>query len=304
MNVKDIDLTSVGALLIDNIFLVDELPNSGFGALVRECGCFYGGRAPNVAIMLSSLGYQTCIVAPVGNDFGSSGYRKFLEDCKVHLDGLYVDDFRATDKSYVFTGLDQKQITFVQFEAFNSFKAMKTPDDLFARSKIVHFSSGDPDYNLKAAEIATKHGNTISFDVGNDVYMHTDRYLAWMLSNAHLVFMNVDESEYLKRRMRVAKITQLTDNDHLRVLVIIDKMRSVSLYSENGWTTFTLDVKRVKDRTGASDGFIAGFVAGYLRQFDLNQCLTLGNNMLNRVVQKLGCTTNLPTWNDLSSLRD
>ncbi|MDI6881134.1 MAG: PfkB family carbohydrate kinase [Desulfitobacteriaceae bacterium] len=281
---------------------MEELPRPGFGSLIKESGRFYGGRAPNVAIMMSMLGCQTCIIAAMGNDFQSSGYESFLENWGVLLEGLYKDDSTLTDRSFIFTTSKQDQITFVQLDAYRNFENMKVPDNLLSRTRIVHFSSGCPEYNLKAAKAARSYGSLLSFDLGNDAYLHTDAYLSEMIGSANFIFMNAQEFEYLKTRMQVCEITQLITPRHLEAAIVINGMESVDLYSGNVWRTFPLNVQKAKDRTGASDGFIAGFLTGYLKGLDLDKSVKLGSHLLNRVVQRLGCLTNVPSWDELLSL--
>jgi ribokinase len=55
---------------------------------------------------------------------------------------------------------------------------------------------------------------------------------------------------------------------------------------------------RVKaaDPTGAGDAFRAGFLTAYRRGYAPLRCCTIGTVTASFAVEKMGCQTNLPTW--------
>ena len=58
------------------------------------------------------------------------------------------------------------------------------------------------------------------------------------------------------------------------------------------WEAIKVDLSRIKDTTGAGDGFIAGCVEGLLRKKSLKQCAWQGSLVAAEVIQCIG--TNLP----------
>jgi ribokinase len=52
----------------------------------------------------------------------------------------------------------------------------------------------------------------------------------------------------------------------------------------------------VVDMTGTSDGYAAGFLAGYLQHYNLIFCGQLGAAVASHVAETMGCQTDLPTW--------
>jgi len=64
-----------------------------------------------------------------------------------------------------------------------------------------------------------------------------------------------------------------------------------------------VDVKayktKVVDASGAGDAFNAGYITGCLHDFDVLDCVGLGNAVASFIIEKWGCQTNIPTWDEV-----
>jgi ribokinase len=53
------------------------------------------------------------------------------------------------------------------------------------------------------------------------------------------------------------------------------------------------------DPTGAGDAYRVGFLVAYTRGYPVEVCGRVGSATASFVVEKVGCQTNLPTWEQM-----
>ena len=53
------------------------------------------------------------------------------------------------------------------------------------------------------------------------------------------------------------------------------------------------------DPTGAGDAYRAGFLVAYTKGYSLEICGRIGSTTASFTVEKVGCQTNLPTWEQM-----
>ncbi|MCK4435210.1 hypothetical protein KAU87_00205, partial [Candidatus Bathyarchaeota archaeon] len=299
---KVMDLLAVGGLTLDHIFKVSRLPKKHFEAEITEFGVFFGGRAPNVSTMAAKIGLKTGVVSPVGQDFTTSGYEEHLRKLGVDLRGAPRVPEEKTKRILIFSDAEGDQITFFYFGAEKYFEKMELPINLIKESKIVHISSsGDYRFNVKCAKVARENNVLVSFDPGNDPFAEIPEYLKGVISRTSFLFMNNVELPGILRRLELSEVDELLDLGPRVVAIINKKNRSSTVYSKNTTEKIPSALRKVRAPTGASDGYIAGFLTGYVKGYDLKINGMLGATEASFIVEKLGCQTNLPGWNQLST---
>ncbi|MCK5661749.1 MAG: carbohydrate kinase family protein, partial [Methanosarcinales archaeon] len=58
------------------------------------------------------------------------------------------------------------------------------------------------------------------------------------------------------------------------------------------------------DPTGAGDAYRAGFLLAYTKKYPLTVCGQIGSATASFVVERVGCQTNLPTWEMMQERHD
>ena len=295
-------MLAIGGITLDQIFKVSRLPKTHFEAQIIEFGTFFGGRAPNVAAMAAKIGLKTGIVSAVGEDFVGSGYEAHLRKLGVDLRGVTKVSGQRTKEIFIFSDPEGNQITFFYFGAEKHFEKMEVPIDLIKESKFVHISSsGDYKFNINCAKVAYSNNILVSFDAGNDPFTEIPEYLKGVVSRTSFLFMNDVEVPGILKRLELSNINELLTYGPSVIAIINKKDKSSRVYANRTVENIPSAVKKIVDVTGASDGYVAGFLAGYSKTRDLRIAGMLGAVEASYVVEDYGCQTNLPNWKELVS---
>jgi len=294
------DLLAIGGITFDYLFWVDRLPEKHFEGIIKRQGKFYGGRAPNVAVAASKLGIKTGLVSSVGEDFSSEGYEDYLRAIGVDLRGVVKVPKKKTKQIFIFTDSQGNQITFFDYGAEQHFRKMSLPSDLIKESRIVHISSsGDYRFNLRCARFAHENDILVSFDPGNDPFAEIPEYVQTMIENSEFLFMNDAEACNILKRLNLGLASELLDLGP-NVVVIINKRDKSSLVHTKDYTErIPSAIQKIKDPTGASDGYVAAFLTGYIKGYDMKTSAKLGAVEASFVMEDLGSQTNFPDWGRL-----
>lgn len=299
---KRLDLLTIGGIALDKIFKVSRLPENHFEAEIDEYGTFFGGRAPNVAAMAAKIGLKTGIVSAVGQDFMDSGYEAHLRKLGVDLRGVIKVLGQKTKQIFIFSDPQGNQITFFHFGAEKYFENIEVPVDLIKESKIVHISSsGDYKFNINCAKVAVDNNVLVSFDPGNDPFTEIPEYLEGVISRTYFLFMNDVELPGILERLELSDIKELLSYGPSVVAIFDRKDKSSRIYTTKKVESVPSAVRNIVDVTGASDGYVAGFLSGYTKTGDLRIAGILGATEASFIVEDFGCQTNLPNWKELSS---
>ena len=294
------DLVAIGGITFDTLFWVDRLPEKHFEAVIKRYGTYFGGRAPNVAVAAAKLGIRAGVVSPVGNDFESEGYKDYLREIGVDLRGIVKIHGKKTKQIFIFTDRQDNQITFFDYGAERYFKKMKVPTDLIKESKIVHISSsGDYKFNIRCAKFAYENGVSVSFDLGNDPFTEISEYLKTMVQCSELLFMNDVEASGIMNRLKLKMVNELLNLGPHIVVIINKNDKSSLIYTKDALEKIPSAIRAIKDPTGASDGYIAAFLAGYIKGYGLRTDGMLGAVEASFVVEGFGSQSNLPLWDSL-----
>ena len=270
------EVVCVGDLLID--FVPTET-----GTGLADAPAFVkapGGAAANVAVGLARLGVKSAFIGMVGDDpFGH-----FLADT-LRATGVDTGPLRFTTKArtaLAFVSLRADGEREFMFYRHPSADMMFTPAEVdtaaIAAAKVLHFDSislaseNPRACTLFAADQARAAGHLITYDVNLRLPLWPDAATAKAgiltgLAKAQVVKLSDDELEFMTGRR---------DNDAVRTLWH-DGLKLVTLSRGSAgscWFTATeqRDVPTYKvqavDTTGAGDGFMAGLIAGLLREPD------------------------------------
>ncbi len=294
------DAIGFGALNLDKIYLVDKIPKAEEEGYVKDLQLHPGGSAANTIVGLARLGLKTAYIGKVGSDEDG---RILLEDlkregvdtkCVIRAEGRSGSALILVDESgnraiLVDPGVNDT----IRFEEIDL--------DYVKRFKLLHLTSfickNGYDSFISQKKIV-REVDRVSFDPGA---VYAERGLKEM--EDILKYTTV----FLPNRTEIEMLFGLDYKDAVEecigmgIEVVAIKMGSEGCYIRKGDREYFVKSFKVNvvDTTGAGDAFNAGFLYGYLKGKDVEECGKLGNLIASYCIQKVGAREGLPRIDDL-----
>lgn len=279
-------ISIVGHTALDYIFNIPAFPSMNSSTYIKDYKQFYGGGAANTAAAIAKLGGDCELISPVGADFTDSNYETHLRNLGVKLGRLIRFEDEGTAKAYIFNDDGHNQITYFYWGASSRFPEVETPE-----VQMVHLATACPKFNVRMAQAA----DFVSFDPGQDLIRYSRGDLLSILSRTDILFANRHEIQ------RICETTEWSLSElkaNIETIVVTYDINGSKIYADD-----VIDIPAVKansvDPTGAGDGYKAGFLFGVVKDYDLEVCGRIGATVASFIVEKRGCQTNLPIWEQM-----
>ncbi|PZX09911.1 bifunctional 5-dehydro-2-deoxygluconokinase/5-dehydro-2-deoxyphosphogluconate aldolase [Celeribacter halophilus] len=296
----------------------------------RSFSKYVGGCPTNIAVGGARLGLKTALLSRVGDDQIGRFVRETLEAEGVETCGLKTDPERLT--AMAFLGLEDDKnfpLLFVRNDCADAALSEEDIDPDFIRSAAAivvtgtHFSKPHLEAaSFKAMEIARAAGRKIIFDIDyrpnlwgllgageGDV-----RFVAnpEVTARVQRILPNCDLVVGTDEEVHIAGGSTDTREALLNIRKVTDAM-IVLKTGPKGCLVFPADIPgdleqgissrgfpvEVFNVLGAGDGFLAGFLRGYVRDLPLEECCRIANACGAFAVSRHGCAPAYPTWEEL-----
>jgi len=296
MTIKKIDIICVGEILIDMIG--DEVAENL--AETKSFSKYVGGSPTNVAKNMAQLGFNSVIIASVGNDDLGKFIKKRLTDTKLNLEYVKVIKQQSTSVIKVLRLKNTPEFKPYRQADFH-IETSQIPTELLENSKIFHTTcfalSKNPAQTtiLQKAKEAFNKGCQLSID----------------LNYAKKIWGDNDVLPVLKTYCQYRPLVKLSDDDVYRIfnknlsnqkifdyfiglgakLVCLTKGKEGAFVAVKGKKIIfqpAPKVNKVVDTTGAGDAFWSGFLAGYLRELPIKERLIIANKLVAKKIQYVG----------------
>ena len=276
-----VEIVSAGLLCADIIVKpVDKLPETGTADVVERLEISCGGCALNTGIILKKLGLSVALIGKVGEDtFGD-----FLI-CQVNQFGFNSQDVKSDpgnqttsalvmisssgERSFMYVPGSSERLSFQDFDF-----------DLIAQAEMLHIGGIMKLTDLKAAEVFEKAkglGIVTSLDTDWDASGKWLELIEDSLAYTDIFLSNMEEAKLISNEETPHEISRFFLNRGIKTLVL--KMGEKGCYIRTPNDEYTIPAYKVKvvDTTGAGDAFVAGFLAGYRKGWDLEKCGKFAN---------------------------
>lgn len=293
---------------------------------------YVGGSPTNTAIGLARLGLNSALVTRVGADHMGRFIKEQLVREGVDVGGVRSDPDRLT--ALVILGIrDRERFPLIFYRENCADMALSTVDideALVGSAAAVlvngtHLSTTSVfEASMKAIEIARRSGGKVVFDVdyrpvlwgltGKD--LGENRYVASAAVSERLqtILPHCDLVVGTEEEMRILGGSDDTISAIRAVRRATDALLICKLGPE-GCVAFPGEIPaevedgllvqgfpvEVFNVLGAGDAFMAGFLSGWLRNEDVEQCCRLANACGAIVVSRHGCAPAMPTRMELDS---
>jgi sugar/nucleoside kinase (ribokinase family) len=285
---------------------IDALPEKGKLGLVDKIELHTGGCAANTGVALAILGIDTAIVGKVGTDgFGDFILQRY-QKYGIDTTGIVRDPEIATSSTIVFVHSDGER-SFRHYFGTNATFCLNDIDlEPIKQSKILHVAGaflmpaldGEPTANLmREAQTA---GVITSLDTVWDARGLWLPQIAPTLPYTHYFLPNYEEAQMLAGgREKPDEIARFLLDLGVKVVGIKLGAKGCYFRTQTG-DHFAIPAHKVTllDALGAGDSFVAGFLAGLTKNWDMEQCARFACAVGACCVQSLGATTGIRTFEE------
>jgi adenosine kinase len=263
--------------------LIDKLTNSR------------GGTAANIAYNSALLGEKPILLGSIGED--AKEYMKDLESLGVTIDYVHVSKL-PTPTFTVLTDSTDNQVGGFYPGAMSDISKL-TLEPWYGKKALVVISANDPAGMDQLVKECIEHNLDYIYDLGQQVTNITVEQMKLGLSKAQILFGNDYELGTI-----IARTGYSEEQLNAQIPVIVTtlgaqgtKITGTSLKND----LFVPALENIKpvDPTGAGDSYRAGFLYGYLRDWELVQCAELGSTIATYTIEKHGTQTHTFTYDAL-----
>ena len=298
---KPFDAVGFGLNAVDHLIVVPAYPDFDTKIRLQEHIQAAGGQTATAMVGLKRLGFKTAYAGRFGSDPEGKYGLQTLKD-----EGVDVEFAEVIEGA-------RNQIAFIVIDARNgertiiwdrddrlAYAAHQAPVPLASRGRVLHIDAHDPPACVRMAAAARDAGTIVSADIDN-IYDGLPELLP-------LIDVLITSREFPHRLTGIsderAGLVELQARYGNAVVGITKGVDGATVYCGGEFlegSSFEVP-GGCRDTTGAGDAFHAGFIAGVLREEDVETCLKLGNAVAGLKCRGLGARSSLPTREELAQL--
>lgn len=299
-----LDVITIGAATRD-VFLVSKdfqiINSSQFAGGQAECVALgskidvdelvfsTGGGATNAAVTFARLGFQTAVVARIGNDDPGHAVISDLSQVGVQTDLLRIVPKENTAYSTLLTAKNGERSVLIYRGASSTFSSSDIPWKKL-QCKWLYISSlgGNLELLQKIVIQAKKQGVKVALNPGkSELKLAVE--MRELLSSLNVLLVNLEEAQMLTEsdEKDPAKLAKQLAYPGLTVIVTNGTRGTHANAEGQTWYARTTGVKSIS-RTGAGDAFGSATVAALAHGLPLDAALKVGTLNAEGVIQKFG----------------
>ncbi|MBD3155578.1 MAG: hypothetical protein GF368_02885 [Candidatus Aenigmarchaeota archaeon] len=311
------DVSVIGSAMLDTIVYTDRLERFklkrkqylGFPysskTEIDKLRFDVGGSGHNIAVGLSKLGNQVVFIGRIGDDPNGEMITENFDAEGVDITYLKKDKDKMTGFSQIFITPDGEKSLLTYRGANNNLAPEDIPEDTM-KSKWFVFTTVTSDQTVEAVKksvnLVKKGGGKILANPSITMVKHRKRELTNLIRQSDVAIMNKEEVCSLTDTRNEKKgLKALLDMGVKSVVVTLGKNGIIGSDRENYYKQKPYSVK-IRDATGAGDGFTAGFLHWFMKTGSFRDSLMFGNATAALNIESVGATKNLPSEKDIINL--
>ncbi|MCB2022581.1 MAG: carbohydrate kinase family protein [Burkholderiaceae bacterium] len=254
--------------------LPDQLHILNVSFLVPTLRREFGGCAGNIAYTLRHLGGEPLVMAAVGAD--GAEYAERLRGWGVSTEFVRTVDDSYTAQAIIITDTDNNQITAFHPGAMQ--QAHQTAISARADIALAIIAPDGRDAMLSHAAQLSAAGIPFVFDPGQGLPMFDGSELKQFIAQASWVTLNDYEARMLCER--TGETLDSLSRSHLRGVVVTLGAEGCDIWRDGVRTHVPgVAATAVVDPTGCGDAFRGALLYGLERDWPLERCVALGNQI-------------------------
>ncbi|MCD6291409.1 MAG: sugar kinase [Anaerolineae bacterium] len=292
------DVVCLGIMIADVLARpVSRLPERGKLDLVDRMELHTGGCAVNTGIALTRLGIRTAVMGKVGEDGFGDYVINTLQRNGIDTSGVMRDHVANTSATMVMIGPDGER-SFIHYLGANAeLRQADVNMDIVKRGRILHIAGHNlmPKFDGADAAAVLQAARELSVQTSLDTaWDATGRWLRLIepcLPHVDYFVPSFEEARMIAGREEPADVAHFFLDYGIKIVAL--KMGEAGCYVTDGRQAVRLPAYPVQpvDTTGAGDSFAAGFLAGIIQGWDLEQTARFANAVGAMCVTSIGATS-------------
>lgn len=244
----------------------------------------FGGTAGNMAYSLALLQVPTILVGSAGKDF--QAYRQHLEKFElIDLSGISEYPELNSAQGFVMTDKDDNQV-WGFFEGAMKEEIHISIKQMFKKQDFLIIGPTNPVAMMQYVHDAIDQNIPYMFDPAFNITHFSPSDLELAINNCEILIGNDYEIELIRRTIKIPE-AEFYNLNRIVVTTYGAKGSEVRKGSQE-IKVEVAQVDKVLDPTGAGDAYRSGFVAGYIREFDLETCAQVASVSAAYAVENYG----------------
>ena len=278
------DVVCAGILVTDVVAKpVVKFPEEGKLELVKEMRLHLGGCASNTAVDLAKLGVSTGVIGKIGRDAFGNFLIKTMQSNGLNMGGIKKDDKLNTSVTMVFV-LPDGERSFIHYLGSNSTFCEKDMDYKFIKKAKIFYMAGF--FLLPALEgkpignilkKVKQMGMTTVLDTAWDSRGNWYRAIKFAFPYTDFFLPSYEEARMISKESNPQKIGEFFLDEGVKIVGIKMGAKGSFLKTKNFEKYIPPFKINQVDATGAGDAFVAGFLAGLVKKWELEKCAELAN---------------------------
>jgi sugar/nucleoside kinase (ribokinase family) len=302
------DILCVGQVAVDILVKpVDSVDFSVDTKRVESIKIRNGGDCLNTAIGLAILGNKVGFSGIVGDDLFADFLINIIESYGIDKRGLKKAANASTPSVVVAINKEGERTFFYYGGTNDTFTYEDIDITLIDEFKIVHVGGTyslpkfDGEGAAKLFKLAQAKGKLTSMDVTWDTSGQWIRKIRPCFKYLNFFMPSINEARYITGKDQPDEIAGFLQNEGIEVVVV--KLGKDGCYIKGKGPGFYYPAYNVKvaDTTGAGDSFVAGFLTGVLKGWNLEKCSEFASAVAANCIQHIGATSGIPKYDDVLS---
>lgn len=272
--------------------MIDKIHKISLSFLVETLTKQFGGTATNISYTLNLLGVEPEVLASVGNDFGPIA--AFLKKNSITTD--FIQKYKDVTTSIYFVVTDEEDNQIGSFYVGAQKYARKLSINEIDGVDLAVLAPTDPKAMVKFVKECGLRKLPYFYDPAFQIGTFTPEELREGITGAKILIANDYEIALIEQKLEISHGELIAE-----VPIVITTLGSRGAIIETRTDSIHITPAKpiaVVDPTGAGDAFRAGFIAGYLRGFDLGVCGQMAAVAAVYTVEKYGTVTHHFTTKD------
>ena len=299
----------LGIIVVDVLARpVDQFPPKGRLMLVDEIGMQLGGHATNSGRCLAKLGVEVAVMGCIGDDSLGEFAVEELQAHGIDTSGIYRTNAAGTAATLVLVDSAGERSFLHTVGADSQMRPEKLNLDIVRAGELLYMAGalampgfdGEPQAQVMAE--AKRAGLTTVLDVVWDATGKWMETLAPVLPYTDIFVPSLVEAREITGKQDPKDVAAFLLDTGIEIVGLTNAEKGAYVRTALEEITLPAYEADVVDTTGAGDAFTAGFIYGYLQEWDLERAARFACAMGALATTALGTTAGIEDYEQVMGL--